>query len=98
MILPESYPQGAVVTDEARRAVGICRTCPVAEDCLADALAGGVEDLDPWSVRGGHLPGELLALGQTLEHLGHLGAGVLVPGSQEAVIEGRVEWMRSRGL
>ena len=82
--------------DQARQAVAACQTCPVAEDCLTHAMhMATTDDLDPWSIYGGHLPGELEQLGHTLEHLAHLGAD---PGDIDTVIEGRVEWMRTRTL
>lgn len=44
------------------RAVAVCRTCPVMDQCRADAI----ERRDTWGVRGGLTPNELLkATGRT---------------------------------
>lgn len=80
--------------ERARLAVTTCAGCPVAEDCLTDAIADGHDGLDDWSIRAGLLPNELTRLVQTMEHVATLGA--VDTDDRAAVIERVVAGMRDR--
>lgn len=53
LFFPDSYD-----SEQARRAVAVCRACPVAEQCFGDAIASQ----DRWGIRGGYTPRQRVAL------------------------------------